>query len=324
MLLGQVIGQKEYLSQFEEFTVQERSLNPSETPTPANNSGRSRKEPIKTHRLSADDGVSLSVQEWGQTDKPAIIFIHGWSQSHQSWVEQIESELADHFHIVTLDNRGHGNSDKPLSPEYYCETERWANDVHTVIESLDLKNPLLVGWSYGGLVISDYLRIYGEETIGGVVLVSALTKAGSEEAWAVSGEGVLDTILSMFDTNETANLEGTTKFVRMLTNEELDREIEHEIIAYNMAVPTEVRSAMFERDIDNDDVLSSISVPALIIHGEMDEVVLCKAGELHANTVPTADLLVYKSAGHMPFLERSERFNRDLMEFAQAAFGDTQ
>lgn len=305
--------------------MQQRTLTNPENTASANIPGRSRyrKEPIQTHRIQAEDGMTLSVQEWGKPGKPAILFIHGWSQSHQSWIEQIDSDLSDHYHLITMDNRGHGNSDKPLSPEYYCDTNRWANDVHTVIEGLQLHRPLLVGWSYGGLIISDYLRIHGEETVSGVVLVSALTKAGSEEAWAVSGEGVLDTTLSMFDTDQDANLNGTTKFVRMMTNSELDHELEREIIAYNMIVPTEVRSAMFDRNIDNDDVLSSISVPALVIHGEMDEVVLCAAGELHAKTIPTAELLVYQSTGHMPFLERSERFNRDLLAFAKSTLKTT-
>ena len=57
--------------------------------------------------------------------------------------------------------RGHGNSDKPLEPQMYKDSKAWANEVQAVIDAAGLKRPVLVGWSYGGRVIGDYLTIHG-------------------------------------------------------------------------------------------------------------------------------------------------------------------
>jgi non-heme chloroperoxidase len=57
---------------------------------------------------------TISAQDWGNPDGPEILFIHGFSQSHLSWIKQVtNSDLAKEFHMVTYDLRGHGNSDKP-------------------------------------------------------------------------------------------------------------------------------------------------------------------------------------------------------------------
>ena len=63
--------------------------------------------------VKTPDGLTISAQEWGNPAGPEILFIHGFSQSHLSWIRQVNSDLAKEFRIVTYDLRGHGNSDKP-------------------------------------------------------------------------------------------------------------------------------------------------------------------------------------------------------------------
>ena len=69
--------------------------------------------------VKTPDGLTISAQDWGNPTGPEIVFIHGFSQSHLSWIKQVTSELAKEFHMVTYDLRGHGNSDKPFEPERY-------------------------------------------------------------------------------------------------------------------------------------------------------------------------------------------------------------
>ena len=82
-----------------------------------------------------------------------------------------------------MDIRGHGLSDKPR--EGYTDSRLWADDVNAVIQELSLDHPLLCGWSYGPLVILDYVRHYGEEAISGLNFVGGVTKLGSDEALSV-------------------------------------------------------------------------------------------------------------------------------------------
>jgi len=73
-----------------------------------------------------------------------------------SWMRQVDSDLAKEFHIVTYDLRGHGNSDKPLDPAAYRNSTAWGQEAQP-IDAAGLKRPVLVGWSYAGPMLSDYL-----------------------------------------------------------------------------------------------------------------------------------------------------------------------
>jgi pimeloyl-ACP methyl ester carboxylesterase len=117
--------------------------------------------------------VKLHVREWGKVDAPPVLFIHGWSQNHLCWRKQYESQLADAFHLVAFDLRGHGMSEAPEAQEHYTEPQPWADDIAAIIDQLGLKHLTLVGWSYAGFVICDYVRSYGQNVIAGINFVGA-------------------------------------------------------------------------------------------------------------------------------------------------------
>ena len=134
--------------------------------------------PYKPYTVTSPDGVKLSVQEWGNPNGPAILFVHGYSQAWLSWMRQVtDPEMAKRFRMVTFDLRGHGNSDKPNDKAAYHENKRWADDVKAIIDELKINKPVLVGWSYAGRVVCDYLMAYGDSGVSGVNYVAAMTKA---------------------------------------------------------------------------------------------------------------------------------------------------
>src|SRR5580698_9949818 len=104
----------------------------------------------KALNVTTPDGLTISAQEYGNPNGPGIVFIHGFSQSHLSWMRQTDGELAKDFHIVTYDLRGHGNSDKLLDAARYRDSKAWGDEVQAVIDAAGLKRPVLVGWSYAG------------------------------------------------------------------------------------------------------------------------------------------------------------------------------
>jgi non-heme chloroperoxidase len=106
--------------------------------------------------VKTPDGLTISAQEWGNPAGAEILFIHGFSQSHLSWMRQVDSDLAREFRIITYDLRGHGNSDKPLDAAHYRDSKAWGDEVQAVIDAAGLKRPVVVGWSYAGRVISDF------------------------------------------------------------------------------------------------------------------------------------------------------------------------
>jgi len=124
---------------------------------------------FKAVSVKTPDGLTISAQDWGNPRGPEILFIHGFSQSHLSWVKQVTNDdLAKEFHMVTYDLRGHGNSDKPFEPERYKDSKAWGDEVQAVMDATGLKRPVLVGWSYGGRVMADYLKTHGTAKLSGL------------------------------------------------------------------------------------------------------------------------------------------------------------
>lgn len=229
----------------------------------------------------------------------------------------MHSELADTFRLVALDLRGHGQSDKPR--EGYADSKMWADDVHAVMRALDLDHPVLCGWSYGPLVILDYIRHYGEDDIRGANFVGGVTKLGSEEAASVLAPDFLSLIPGFFSTDMQQCVDAVTSlarmcFVRPLTDEEF-----YLALGYNVSVPSYVRQGLFSRSFDNDDLLPKIRKPVLITHGDADAVVSLAVIDRQMSRIPNAQMHVMANGGHGCFWDEPAAYNQRLRKFVEAA-----
>ena len=137
--------------------------------------------------IQGGGGIQLHVREWGNASAPSILFIHGWSQNHLCWSKQYKSELAKSYRLVALDLRGHGMSEAPREASAYQNPQLWADDIAAIMKELLLERPILVGWSYGGFIICDYIRAYGQENISGIVFAGAATTLSSTTFVTVAG-----------------------------------------------------------------------------------------------------------------------------------------
>jgi non-heme chloroperoxidase len=264
----------------------------------------------KTFNVKTPDGVMISAQEWGNSDGPEILFIHGFSQSHLSWSRQFGSELTRSFRLIAYDIRGHGASDKPLDAAYYRNHKPWADELKAVMEAARLKKPLLAGWSYGGRIILEYLTEFGDKNIAGINFVSAFTKLTPD----IFGPGA-SAARKMASENLAENIENTLLFLKLSTVKALPPDELSRIVAYNMVVPAKVRQHLIGRPAPYEEALRKIRVPVLITHGVEDQVALVSMARYTASMVPQAQSSLYEGAGHMPFWEDAPRFNRELADF---------
>ncbi len=274
------------------------------------------REPIATHDLRGGGGVRLHAREWGNRQGPSILFIHGWSQSELCWDRQVTGALADDFHLVTFDNRGHGRSEKPLDARGYLDAHLWAEDVAAVIEGTGIDHPTLVGWSYGGLIICDHLRAFGEAGIAGVNLVGGAVML-APPTFDHLGPGFLANVEGACSPDLGINIAAMQRFVGDLTARPLADDDRDTLLCSGMVVPPDVRGALVAREVDSDDVLSELSVPVLLTHGRMDTMVLPSMAEHAREVCRSAEVSWYDDAGHMPFLEFPDRFNRELGAFVR-------
>lgn len=271
---------------------------------------------MKTHKVTGGGGAQLHVVETGNPKGRPILFIHGVSQCRLSWSRQLESELADDHRLVALDMRGHGLSDKPSNA--YGDSKLWADDVNAVITALGLDHPVLSGWSYGPLLILDYIRHYGEGQIGGMQLIGGVTKLGSAEAMAVLTPeflGVVPQFLSPDAETSTRGLEGLLKLCFAQAPSASDFA---QMLEYNVSVPSHVRQGLFSRAFSNDDILPNIRKPVLITHGAKDAVVKPAAADHHKAAMPHAQVQLMPGAGHAAFWDETPAFNERLHAFCEA------
>ena len=273
--------------------------------------------PSTTHEIRSPDGLRLHARSWGAHDGPPLLFVHGWSQSDLCWTKQLSGPLADRFRIVTFDLRGHGLSEKPSDPDAYTDGRRWADDLAAVMEQTGLERPVIVAWSYGGYVVSDYLRAHGDAALGGINLVAAAVVR--TPTFDHIGQGLLANAGDACALDLATNISAVQRFLRACTAQRISDDEWGAALAWNMVVPPQVRAALFDRRIDGRDALARTSVPVLVTHGRDDAIVLPTMTEEVLRVLPTATPSWYDGVGHMPFWEAPERFDRELAVFAERA-----
>jgi pimeloyl-ACP methyl ester carboxylesterase len=273
--------------------------------------------------VTSTDGTVLSVAEAGPRDAPAVLFLHGIGQSLTSWRRQLESPLAQRLRLVAVDLRGHGDSGKPSAPQAYQRACQWADDVRAVREALGLERPVLVAWSFGGLVAMNYVRCEGAQSLAGLALIAtaggrlvASTPAGPTPAGSASRD--------MTAPDLRLNLQGARTFARLMTATPPDAAWEDETVAALLKLPAYVRRAMGseqfgptgERITTNEDLVARLTLPLMVVTGAKDA--LSDGTALAASyraRFPEARVLTYPESGHSPFAEAADRFNADLESF---------
>jgi len=268
---------------------------------------------MKTHTVTGGGGVHLHVLETGNPGGRPILFIHGFSQTALTWSRQLDSELARDHRLVAMDLRGHGLSDKPR--DAYGDSRLWADDVRGVIEALDLTGAVLSGWSYGPLVILDYLRHYGEDRIGGIHFVSGITKLGSEAAMSVITPAFTSLVPGFFSQDAEESVRSLQSLLRLCFVQEPSAADMYLMLGCCVATPPHVRQALFSRAFDNDDLLPRIRKPVLITQGADDVILTPDIVNQHKTGMPHAQIHIMPNVGHAPFWEDAVAFNQRLRAF---------
>jgi non-heme chloroperoxidase len=270
--------------------------------------------------VTAPDGLPICVAETGNPKGPAILLIHGFSQTYAVFKRQFESDLARDFRLIAMDTRGHGCTGKPLTSAAYLDSKLWADDIAAVIAAKRLVRPVLVGWSAGGYWIADYARHYGTDNVAGSVLAGShggMLPRPTDPA-SVERMRAMAAASASFSPDVEKAIAGGDAFVNIMGATPLPEDIRRIMHAGTLMLPAYARRLMTGRDMQHEDVIAKFRSPVLFMIGDQDRVATPDQLRGLAPQFANARVSVFEQTGHSTFAERPERFNAELRDFARS------
>jgi len=278
-------------------------------------------EPRKeVNSVTTADGTRIYYKDWG-SGRP-VVFSHGWPLNADAWDDQMLLIASHGYRAIAHDRRGHGRSSQPWNGN---EMDTYADDLATLIETLDLRDAVLVGHSTGGGEVARYLGRHGTSRVAGAVLVGAVTplmlKTESNpngtpiEAFDAIRAGV-STDRSQFYMDLSVPFYGYNR-----TGAKVSQGVRDAFWLMSMQVGLrgayECIKAFSETDLTED--LKKFDVPTLIVHGDDDQIVPIGASAmLSSKLVPNASLKIYAGAPHGLTTTHKDQLNADLLAFLKA------
>lgn len=268
--------------------------------------------------IKTQDGTELFVNDWG-SGRP-VVLIHGWPLDADMWADQAVFLAEQGLRVVAYDRRGFGRSSQPWNGYGY---DTLADDLAAVMDQLDLRDAVLVGFSMGGGEVARYLSRHGPERVGKAALVSAVTPYLLKTSDNPSGvdQSVFDEILAGLHKDRPHFLAGFG--AKFFGNSLLDKKVSAEMLqaSLQMAMTGSLRAtlecakAFAMTDFRPD--MAAFTVPTLIIHGTADQTVpIDSSGRVAAGMLPHAQFIEYEGEPHGLQATAKERLSRDLLQFA--------
>ncbi|MFJ8266018.1 alpha/beta fold hydrolase [Peribacillus asahii] len=254
--------------------------------------------------VNVEPGVNLYVEDINPGGSKTIVFIHGWPLSHKQFEYQFDVLPALGYRCIGIDWRGFGNSDKPMNGYTY---NRLADDIRTVMGTLQLDNVTLVGHSTGGGIAIRYMSRHNGYGVSKLVLVDAAAPTGfsTETANKLLKETLNDRPKMMQGVTDTF-------FFQYITSSFSDWFFQMGLQAAGWSTAAII--VLLRDEKLHEDILK-ISAPTLIIHGIHDQVIpFSQAQELHQK-IRNSQLVPFQYSGHGPFWEERDKFNQLLTQF---------
>lgn len=276
---------------------------------------------IITTDASSGEEIRLAYSDYG-SGRP-IVLIHGWPLSREMWEYQLNDLVEAGFRVVKYDRRGFGKSSKPWGGYDY---DSLAADLNEIMEQLDLRDAVLVGFSMGGGEVVRYLSNYGNKRVSRIALISAVTPYLKKTADNPDGvpPAIFEDMMEQMKADRIAFLDDFGKKffgVNLISHPVSTPLLEYyRMLASHASGRSTQQCALSFAGTDFRSDLQNIDVPVLIIHGDADKTVPIEAsGARTAAMLPNAEYKVYEGAPHGLFYTHRGLLNSDLIQFAGGA-----
>jgi len=256
---------------------------------------------FESGHFKTSDGVQLHYLEAGSG--PLLVFVPGWTMPAEIWDPQIRHFATTH-HVVALDPRGHGRSEKPAHGYY---PSRRGTDIGELLDHLGGKPAVVVGWSLGVQETLVYAQEHGTRDVRALVLVD----------WDII-ESAPEYFTSRFISLQVNRENWTREFIKEIFHSPPSEEYVEAITQAALSVPTNASAIMIANIIlmgpnDLSSIVDALDRPALFVYSSLDWAV--EAAEEVRQHWPKAEVEIIKETSHALFMDQPERFNQVLEEF---------
>ncbi|MFJ9159395.1 alpha/beta fold hydrolase [Streptomyces griseoviridis] len=262
--------------------------------------------------------VELHYEDRG-TGRP-VVLIHGYPLDGNSWEGQVPALLAAGNRVVTYDRRGFGRSSQPSTGYDY---DTFASDLNTLMEALDLRDAVLVGFSMGTGEVARYLSTYGSGRVAKAVFLASLEPFLAITEDNPDGAAPLSFFQEVSEAASKDRYAFFTGFYRDFFNldDNLGTRVSEEAVrnAWNVAagagaIASAAAPLTWPTDFRAD--IPRIDVPTLIVHGTADRALPIDAtGRRFAKALPAARYVEIDGAPHGLLTTHTAEVNEILLDF---------
>ena len=268
--------------------------------------------------ITTNDGTRIYYKDWG-AGQP-VVLSHGWPLSSDSWESQMLFLASNGFRCIAHDRRGHGRSGQPWDGN---DMDTYAHDLAALMDSLDLRGAVVIGFSTGGGEVARYIGRHGTKRVVKAALISAVPPLMVKTP---SNPGGLP--IKVFDDIRAASIVDRSQFYKDLAS--------GPFFGFNRpgakASPGMIDSfwlqgmqaghkntydcikAFSETDFTED--LKAFDMPTLVVHGDDDQIVpIGASAHMSSKLVKRATLKVYPGAPHGLADTHKDKLNADLLAF---------
>jgi pimeloyl-ACP methyl ester carboxylesterase len=265
--------------------------------------------------IKVESNVRLHITDAGEGR--AIVLIPGWPLSDEMYEYQYNDLTNKNFRVIGITLRGFGKSDKPFG-EYNYDVH--AADISKVLRKLDVKDAVLVGFSMGGAIAIRYLSKFKGAHVSKLVLAGA-----AAPSWTQCEDFPYNLPKSAVDNLIALNFEDRPKllsdFAKIFsaTATSLNKGIGNWLNGIGLSASSHATAQCLIalRNTDLRKEMTKIKIPTLIMHGKKDKICSFDLAEQMNAGIAKSHLVTFENSGHSLFLEETQKFNAELIQFAK-------